>query len=172
MSAAATIRRVVENCDFKTQIIPYSPEYRQQVLDGAHEMHANSMFRDYAFDDSKLIQQIEAVGTYPDTLRFRLAVKNGTAYGAFYGSISRMFFCDELMARDVGWWVRQDWRGSWAAICLLADFEQWAKERGCKKVMLGQSSGMNIEVTTRLYENCGYRLIGSNTVKSIVDEGG
>lgn len=161
------IRRVVENCDFKTQIVPYSDEYRQQVLDGAHEMHKSSMFSDYAFDDSKLIAQIEYAGQFPNTLRFRLAVKNGTAYGAFYGNISRMFFCDELMAKDVGWWVRQDWRGSWAAICLLSDFEAWAKEKGCKKVMLGQSSGINIEVTTRLYENCGYRVIGANTVKDI-----
>ncbi len=167
MSAAATIRRVVENCDFEAQIVKYSPEWREQVIEGAHEMHANSMFRDFAFNDDKLIQQIELAGTQPNALRFRLAVKNGSAYGGFYGSISRMFFSDELMARDVGWWVLQDWRGSWAAICLLADFETWAKERGCKKVMLGQSSAVNIEVTTRLYENCGYRIIGSNTVKDL-----
>lgn len=167
MNAAATIRKVVERCDFKTQIVAYAPEYREQVLAIAAEMHAGSMFRDYAFDGEKLIQQIEASAAYPDTLRFRLAVLNGEVYGGLYGTINRMFFCDEYMARDVGWWVKQDRRGSWAAICLLADFEQWAAEKGAKKVMLGQSSGMNVEVTTRLYENCGYRVVGMNTVKDL-----
>jgi hypothetical protein len=167
MSREATIRRIVERCDFATQIIPYDDKYRDDVVAGAMEMHDNSTFGDYSLDTDKLVQQLKAAQQYPDTLRFRLAILDGRAIGGMYGQISRMFFTDELMARDVGWWVRQEWRGSWAAICLLEDFEQWARARGCKKAFLGQSSAISIEVTRKLYENCGYRVIGVNTVKEL-----
>lgn len=167
MSMTSTVERIIANTDVANSIIPYAPKWREQVIAGALEMHRDSIFGAYRFDANKLISQIEIAEKFPDTMRFRLAVRGEFAYGAFYGHIQKMFFSDELMARDVGWWVRPEWRGSWAAILLLADFEEWAREKGCKKVMLGQSSGTQIDKTTRLYENCGYHLVGVNTVKDL-----
>ena len=71
MGAAETIERIVAQCDFETQIIPYDAKYREQVWAGALEMHDNSTFREYELDPTKLFQQLEAADKYPDTLRFR-----------------------------------------------------------------------------------------------------
>lgn len=148
-------------------VVHYEPKYKDQVVEIAKEMHETSMFRDYSLDADKLISQLELADKHPDTAYFRIAVRDGEVFGGFYGTISRMFFCDELMARDVGWWVKKNRRGSWAAVRLLAGFEVWAKEKGAKKVMIGQSSEINIEETTRLYKHCGYRVIGFNTIKEL-----
>lgn len=148
-------------------VVPYHEKYRDQIVEIAVEMHKNSMFNDYQMDTDKLVAQLQLADKYPDTAYFRMAVRDGEVYGGFYGTISRMFFTDEMMARDVGWWVKQSRRGSWAAVRLLSDFEKWAKEHGAKKVMVGQSSAINIETTTRLYQHCGYRIIGVNTVKEL-----
>lgn len=149
------------------RVIEYSPVYREQVIAIAQEMHADSMFRDYAFDPDKLIAQLELAAKHPDTAYFRIAVRDGEVFGGFYGTVSRMFFCDELMARDVGWWVKKSRRGSWAAMALLEGFEQWAAERGALKAMIGQSSEIDIDKTSRLYRHCGYRIVGYNAVKDI-----
>lgn len=149
------------------EIIGYDAIYNDQIAAIALEMHSASMFRDYKMDTDKLIAQLALSGQYPDTMHFRMAVRNGEVFGGFYGVINKMFFSDELMARDVGWWVKQSRRGSFAAIRLLEDFETWAKSKGAQKVMIGQSSGIDIEKTTKLYQHCGYRIIGYNTVKEL-----
>lgn len=149
------------------ELVVYEDKHAEQVIAIATEMHKDSMFGDYAFDPLKLLAQIKLAGDYPDTAYFRLAVRNGEVFGGFYGTISRMFFCDETMARDVGWWVKKERRGGGAAMLLLRGFEAWAKEKGALKVMIGQSSGIDIERTTKLYQHCGYRLVGMNTVKDI-----
>lgn len=149
------------------KLVSYEDQYAGQVIDIATEMHRDSMFRDYSFDQGKLLAQIKLVSGYPDTAYFQLAVRNGEVFGGFYGTISRMFFSEQLMARDVGWWVKKERRGGGAAMLLLRGFEAWAKEKGAIKVMIGQSSGIDIDRTTKLYQHCGYRLVGMNTVKDI-----
>jgi GNAT superfamily N-acetyltransferase len=148
-------------------LIPYDPRYRDQVIQIASEMHADSMFRDYRLDPDKLIAQIQAAETRPDELYFRMAVANGEVFGGFYGMVTRMFFSDEKMGKDIGWWVKRTRRGSWAAFKLLAGFEEWARSKGAKKCFIGQTSEIDVERTTRLYELCGYRIIGMNTVKDL-----
>ncbi|MDY7579365.1 hypothetical protein RGU70_13685 [Herbaspirillum sp. RTI4] len=149
------------------QIVEYSDEYRDQVIAGAHQMHADSIYADLPLDEDKVIRQLAACGNIAPDRFFRLAVRKGEVMGGFYGHYSRAFFCDELLAHDMGWWVLRDKRGTAAAVVLLAAFEVWAKERGAKKVMVGQSTAIDIGRTTKLYRHCGFRVIGFNTVKDI-----
>jgi hypothetical protein len=149
------------------QIIDYSPEYAEQVANGAEEMHRNSVYCDLKLDKAKVVRQLAASGTLVPDRYFRIAVRNGLLLGGFYGHVRRTFFNDDLLAHDMGWWVLQHARGSAAAILLLADFERWAKEQGAKKVMVGQSTAINIVTTTKLFEHCGFRVIGFNTVKDL-----
>lgn len=149
------------------RVVDYAHEYRDQVLDGAEEMHRNSIYHDLPLDKDKVIRQLSACGdTIPDRY-FRLAVRDGKVFGGFYGHVRRTFFCDELLAHDMGWWVMRHARGSAAAILLLADFERWARAQGARKVMVGQSTEINIEATTKLFKHCGFRVIGFNTVRDL-----
>jgi hypothetical protein len=149
------------------QILPWSPEWRDQALPIMHEMHKNSIFASLPLDEAKVIRQLAACGNLVPDRYFRIAVLHGEGLGAFYGHVQRSFFCDEILAHDMGWWVKKDARGSLAAPLLLRDFEQWAREKGARKVMVGQSTAINIEATTKLFQACGYRVTGYNTVKDI-----
>ena len=149
------------------QIVDFTLEYVDQVLLGSEEMHRNSIYRDMPLDKEKVVRQLASCGrTVPDRY-FRLAVRDGKVFGGFFGHVRKTFFCDDLLAHDMGWWVMEHARGSAAAILLLADFERWAREQGAKKVMVGQSTEIDIARTTKLYEHCGFRMIGFNTVKDL-----
>lgn len=150
------------------KIIPYADEWRDQMLVVAHEIHAHSLYAELPLDEDKVVRQLAAAGKHlaPDRY-FRLAVRDGELLGGFFGSATRTFFCNALLARDMGWWVKESARGGAAAVMLLADFEAWAKSVGCSKVMIGQAGVENIDRTMRLYQNCGYTLTGYNTAKDI-----
>lgn len=149
------------------EVVAYHDKYRDQVLAGAVQMHEDSIYHDLPLDRDKVIRQLACCGNLVPDRYFRLAVRNGEVLGGFLGHVRKTFFCDELLAHDMGWWVIRSKRGSAAAVLLLADFEQWARYQGACKVMVGQSTARNIERTTKLYEHCGFRVIGFNTVKDI-----
>ena len=150
------------------QVVDYSHEYLEGTLHVAREIHAHSIYANMPLDESKLIRQLAAAGwgMLPDRY-FRLAVRNGEVLGGFYGCTLKVFFCDELTAKDMGWWVKETARGGAAAVLLLADFERWAREHGARKCMVGQSGVENIERTRKLFEHCGYALTGYNTSKEL-----
>lgn len=152
----------------KIQIIKYDDKYRDQVIEIAHQIHQASLYANIIMDEDKLVQELSyASHTHPSGY-FRLAVLGDKVYGAFLGMISRGFFCDALIAKDMGWWVKPEHRGSPAALRLLRDFEKWAKEMGATKSMIGQTGVENIDKTTRLFEHCGYEIVGYNTSKDLV----
>jgi len=154
----------------RISVVGYEARYREQVVALARQMHAESAsHNDMPLDEAKLIAQLEASHSMPDTVYFRLAVRGEEVLGGFFGVVSTVYFTQEKAARDMAWFVTRDHRGSRAALLLVADFERWGKERGIRKFFLGQSTGVNVETTTRLYEHLGYRVIGVNTVKECAD---
>lgn len=160
------MRRILERRGL-IRVIPYESIYKDQMIEIAMGIHGDSVYGDLPLDEAKLIRQLAACGDIVPDRYFRLAVREDEVLGGFYGHVRKTFFCDEILAHDLGWWVKPASRGGRAAILLLADFEKWAKEQGARKVMVGQSTGRNIEQTTKLYEHCGYRVIGFNTVKDL-----
>jgi hypothetical protein len=149
----------------KIQVINYDKKYRSQCIELARQMVKDSAYGDMPFDGEKVMQQIE--GMDGNIYFSRIAVCGDVLYGGFIGVLIRSLFCDQLIAKDVGWWVSKDMRGSMAAIMLLREFEEWAKMKKAVKIMLGQASGINVERTTKLYEKCGYKVVGFNTVKGV-----
>lgn len=161
------LRRVIERAHSDIQILPWSDEWRDQAMPIMIEMHHNSIYSALPLDEAKVIRQLAACGNIVPDRYFRIAVLKGEGLGAFYGHVQRSFFCDEILAHDMGWWVKKDARGSMAAPLLLADFEQWARQKGARKVMVGQSTEQDIDKTTALFKACGFRVIGYNTVKDL-----
>lgn len=149
------------------QIIPYTVAYKEQVLAIGREMHRESIYGDMSFDDAKAEQQIAICNVEIPERYFKMAVRDGVVLGGLLGNVQRTFFNDELIAKDMGWWVTKDRRGQGAAIKLLADFEQWARVMGAKKIMVGQVTERNIEQTTKFYMHLGFRIVGFNTVKDL-----
>jgi len=152
----------------RIQVIPFALAYLDSTMDLGHQIHAHSIYANAPFDEEKLAKQLLWAGTdkSPDRY-FRIAVRDGVVLGAFYGYVHRVFFADYLVANDLGWWVRKEARGGRTAIALLLDFEKWARTMGAKRVGLGQTGVEDIERTTKLFEHCGYKVIGYNTMKEL-----
>lgn len=150
------------------KVIEFDAKYAAGALEIAREIHAHSLYANMPLDEAKVMRQLSAAGgaVVPDRY-FRLAVRGDEVLGGFYGAVSKTFFCDELLARDMGWWVKQTARGGAAAVLLLLDFERWARAAGARKCMVGQSGVEDIERTKRLYEHCGFTLTGYNTAKEL-----
>jgi hypothetical protein len=149
------------------KIIPFDERYVDQACDLAEEMHRNSIYGDLDLNKQKCMDQLRAAGVAVPNLFFRMAVQGDVLYGCFFGKVSRLFFSDQLVANDIGWWVFKERRGSAAAILLLGEFVEWAKQQGARKVMVGQTTALDVDRTTKFYEHCGFRVIGFNTVKDI-----
>ena len=149
------------------KIIPYAESFRDQVASAAEEMHRNSIYHNMPLDRDKVVRQLAACGNIVPDRYFRIAVRGDRLLGGFYGKVQQAFFSDDLVASDMGWWVLQNDRFSATAILLLADFEEWARLMGARKVMVGQSTGVDILRTTKLYQHCGYQIIGFNTTKDL-----
>lgn len=151
----------------RMSVIPYESRYEQQVLGLAREMHAESLLhRDMVFDEAHVVARFQQAWHDPH-LYFRLCVKDGEAFGGFFGGIGPTFFSATMIAKDYAWFVKPSARGSCAAVALLADFEEWAHARGVKHIVIGQSTGVQIQATKALYERLGYESLGVNTVKRI-----
>ena len=142
-----------------------TPPYESQVWTLAQEMWKESIaHRGMKLERDKLMQQLRASQKNPNVY-FKIAVRGGEVLGGFFGVINTVYFSDERAARDLAWFVRRSSRGGAAAVRLVADFERWGLSKGVKQFFLGQSTGVNIEITKTLYEKLGYRVVGVNTVK-------
>lgn len=149
------------------EIVPFTVGYLESTLEVAREIHAHSIYSDVLLDEKKLVTQLQASERLVPDRYFRLAVRGPRVLGGFYGCIHRVFFCDEWMAKDLGWWVRENARGGAAAALLLTDFERWARSKGVRKIGLGQTGQGNWDTTRKLFEHCGYRVTGYNVVKDL-----
>lgn len=149
------------------RIIDYDPKYFEGTMIVAHEIHEHSIYADMPFDEQKVIRQLSASGNIVPDRFFKLAVRDAEVLGGFYGCVQRVFFCDVLTAKDMGWWVKSTVRGGAAAVLLLGAFEDWAREQGAVKIGIGQSGVENIKRTGKLFLNCGYVMTGFNTAKQL-----
>lgn len=149
------------------RLIPYEPRFEAGVLEIAHELHQESVYRALPMDEHKVIAQLSGPFSQGENNYFRMVVKGDEVYGGFLGSLVRTFFGSALIARDHGWWVKRSRRGTGAAVILLADFERWAREKGASWCVIGQSSAIDMEKTVKLYSHCGYTITGFNTVKEL-----
>jgi hypothetical protein len=150
------------------QIVAYDDRYEAQVLALAREMHAESVsHKDMPLDEAKLLQQLRASHSMPDTVYFKLCVRGNDVLGGFFGQITSVYFGAAKAAKDLAWFVQRTHRGSVAALLLVADFEAWGMSHGVKDFFLGQSTGVKIEATRALYEHLGYEVVGVNTRKRV-----
>lgn len=146
---------------------PYHTRFRAQSMELARAMVRDSAYGDMPFDGEKVMNQIEGPYSAGKDYYLRIVARGDELYGGFLGMVFRSLFCDQLIAKDIGWWVSKSHRGSQAAILLLRDFEAWAADKKAVKIIVGQASGVDVARTTKLYQHCGYSVVGYNTMKNI-----
>lgn len=86
---------------------------------------------------------------------------DGSIIGMFVGYISQFIFSFDLIASDFVLYVKPEYRGTSAAIRLIAEYVRWAKEREAKIVNIGTTTGVATAETTAFYKKLGFTQIGA-----------
>lgn len=81
--------------------------------------------------------------------------------GAIVGTVVPHWYSGSLVAQTLFLIVRQDHRNAMHGVRLLKAFESWAQHHGATYMIMGTSSGYEIEKLQHLYERLGYRSIGN-----------
>ena len=113
------------------------------------------------FDDQKLLE-IAKKYAVEDGHVLIVAVDGGETVGVFAGNMSEFYFSSDKFARDVLWYVREEYRKFGVGLGLLGLFEEWARLENAKMVYLSQDSGINMDKFTRILDKRGYSLVGAN----------
>lgn len=88
--------------------------------------------------------------------------------GAALISMSHLWYNPALVyAKDLIVWTAPDYRRTGVGSALIAEIEDYARERGCSQVFLSQSTGIDTEGTQRLYKELGYDIVGFLSNKRI-----
>lgn len=140
----------------------YRPELFPAVEFLARTMRDEGAFRGNSWNPTKL----EAALANPNV--FCALVKDEQQfYGGIIGVVCEQFFGDDVIAADLGIFILPEKRGTSAAPRLIQAFEHWAGEHGATEVHLGQTTGVEVDRTRRLYEAMGYEIVGVNAKKEI-----
>lgn len=86
----------------------------------------------------------------------------GEPAGFLFGTVTRPWFSEALIAHDHAFFVLPSWRGSSAALKLLRVFRRWAVKRDVAVLNISQRAGVEMERFDRFMERQGFRSIGKN----------
>ena len=71
----------------------------------------------------------------------------------------------ELVAMEMAWFVKESQRGR--GLLLLREFEKWAKEEGCKSIIMVYLKDLMPEKLQKVYENMNYKPMETHYIKEI-----
>jgi GNAT superfamily N-acetyltransferase len=129
----------------------------------ARAMRDEGSFKSNSWNPTKLEAMLES----PDVFCALIKDDQHQYYGGIIGMVSEQFFGNDIIACDLGLFILPSKRGTSAAPRLIQAFEHWAKERGATEIHLGQTTGVEVDRTRRLYEAMGYEVVGFNAKKEI-----
>jgi GNAT superfamily N-acetyltransferase len=132
-----------------------------QIIALGRQMHKESSYNGLDFDDDTVMDLADQWLSNPEIYFCRVAEdKQKEIFGMYVGLISSYYFGKDLVANDLLLFVVPDRRGSIAAVKLIKEFEQWAKDKGAAEVRPALSTGVKVEETKQLYEALGYEAVG------------
>lgn len=130
-----------------------------RLVELAEMMHAESRFTMLTFDRDKMTSVATGLLSMPNGLAL-VAVKGGEIVGAFLGIAEEHVFSRDLFACDLATFIDPKHRGGFIAVSLLRGYVKWARELGVKCINAGIASGINHDVSVRLYERIGFVRVG------------
>lgn len=90
-------------------------------------------------------------------------------YGDFQGALGGFYYPDPhrncLVASEFFWYVKPESRGGGTR--LLDAFEEWAKNKGCDRIIMTHLSDSMPQSLKRFYERRGYEELETNYIKEV-----
>lgn len=118
----------------------------------------------YKLDMVTLKENLELAVEAPNFLLSVLEV-DGEIVGSLVGAVTTPLFSKDKTATELAWFVEESHRGSSGSLRLIKNYENWAKDKGCKFVtMVDIDSLNNLE---QVYKRVGYTLTEKTYVKEL-----
>lgn len=124
-------------------------------------MHEESCYSSLNFDPERVLDRCNQIFDNPGTMIGNVVIDNGQIVGMMGGYIAPYDYGDDMIASDILVYVTPDYRGSTAFIKLIRAYVAWALPLA-KLVFLTQTTGINPDVVSDLYQRLGFRPVGAN----------
>lgn len=130
----------------------------QSIIRMAEDFKNASPYKDIEFDAEKVKVVIGLMLEATEGFCVFVAEdNNGNLIGMLGGMCGTpLLFSNELVASEVVWWVDPNHRNNNVGVFLKTDFEQWAKEKGCKMTTMVLLEDENINKIDAMYKQFGY----------------
>lgn len=126
-------------------------------------MHEESQYSLLNFDPQCVAGRCYQIIDSPDTMIGLVVVDyTGHIIGMMGGYLAPYEYGDDLTASDILVYVEPEHRGGKAFFMMVKGYVSWARSKGAKLIFLNQSTGINPEATSHLYQRLGFRPCGSN----------
>lgn len=102
------------------------------------------------------------IGSFPDRPQGPSEIRGALAAVAYDD-----LFTGDKIAVELWWFVLPAHRGGRSAIGLLKAYEQWARDRGCRRCNMIHLESLQPEKIGRLYSSMGYSKVETAWSKSL-----
>jgi len=131
------------------------------------ELHDNSSFKYSHYSYDKTVSSIWEMIEQEHMCVFVAEEYDGEHYtivGMFMGFVADYWWGDSLSSSDLLLYITPTHQGKKIAPSLLDEYVAWAREQGVqpRQINIGISTGVNVEKTTALYEQKGFKVSGVN----------
>lgn len=148
-------------------LLPLSNEHRANTIELLREMTSLSpTYANFTFDGKKVVQAHDACMNHPDWFARITLDPDGIVDGVFAGLVTPMLFSHDLMASDIGFYVKPGTKYRTVKARKLVDaFSAWAVEKGAKLVTVGVTVDIDNVGADALLRTAGYAQKGAYYIK-------
>jgi len=141
----------------------------ENLIDLARLMHSESpAYRHIPFSDVAMRTWFFAAIERPNDVFCHVAeTDDGILMGSMLAVAAPFIFSEKRLGMDLGLFVFEQFRGTFAAFRLERQFSKWIKAVGCVRIATGVSVGINNPEATDFYQRLGYQPLGVSLFKEI-----
>ena len=143
------------------------PEDLGSVMELCWQMHEETAYRKFALNREKAESFVRYVLDWDDGF-VGVAGIEGWVVGVIVGAIQPFWFSDELEASELLLYIAPSSRGGFVGKRVVELFETWSVARGCSRVVVGVSGGVDSDRRGRFMERIGFDSIGGLYAKDVV----
>lgn len=136
----------------------------EELISLGRVMHAESTLRNLSLDMERVRMTFRSALNDDKGVYCLLIARSsdGEPAGWLFGTITRPWFTNALVAHDHAFFVVPEYRGSSAAIKLLKVFHRWAEKRNAEILNVSQRVGVEMERFDRFMRRAGFEPRGMN----------
>ncbi|MEM5429399.1 GNAT family N-acetyltransferase [Cupriavidus oxalaticus] len=127
-----------------------------RIVDLGAALHAESpRWSRIPFNRSRAAETMTSLILNPSGVVFLYEV-DGIVVGGIAGLLQPHWACDASIAHEMSFVIDPEYRGGMAACRLICSLVAWGRIKGAAWLHAGTSTGLDAEMTAKLYERLGF----------------